>query len=187
MIRSPFHTAAGMIVLAGALTFAPTSRADDGTVVAPEPAPIVVVRPAPATDTVQTRTESAGADTRQIGGGLVTLGISFGAAVIVGSTSARKADGDLYVPIVGPWLDLTDRGRSPPHGSYDPEIGNRVLIIIDGVFQCLGVVSAVSGLAFPRTHEVTTTTTAAATQPTVRITPVQLAHGGLGLAAVGRF
>ncbi len=62
-----------------------------------------------------------------------------------------------------------------------------MLIVIDGVFQGLGVLSVVSGLVFPRTHEVTTTTTAAATQPGVRITPVEFAHGGLGFAAIGRF
>ncbi len=187
MIRSPFHTAASVTVLTGTLSFAPISRADDVTVIAPQPAPVVVVRPAPATDTVQTRTESAGADTTQIGAGAITLGISFGVAAVVASTSGRAADSDLYVPIVGPWLDLTDRGRSPPHGSYDPEIGNRVLIVIDGVFQGLGVLSIVSGLVFPRTHEVTTTTTGAATQPTVQIRPEEFAHGGLGVAAVGRF
>jgi hypothetical protein len=62
-----------------------------------------------------------------------------------------------------------------------------VLIAVDGVFQGLGLLSVVSGLVFQKTHEVTTTTTAAATQPTVQITPVEYAHGGLGLAAVGRF
>jgi hypothetical protein len=185
MIRSPFHAAAGLTVIAGTLSVAQISRADDVTVVAPEPAPVVVVRP--ATDTVQTRTESNGPDTRKIGGGIVTFGISYGVAVVVAATSDHQGDNHLYVPIVGPWLDFGDRGRCPQNGSCNPEIGNRVLIAVDGVFQAIGVLGVASGFLFPRTHEVTTTTTAAATQATVQITPVEYPHGGLGLAAVGRF
>ena len=107
MIRSPFHTAAGLTVIAGTLSLAQVSRADDVTVVAPEPAPVVVVRP--ETDTVQTRTESTGPDMRKIGGGIVTFGISYGVAVVVAATSDHQGDNHLYVPIVGPWLDFGDR------------------------------------------------------------------------------
>lgn len=187
MIRRKVHTAAAVTLVAGSLSFASASRADDVTVVTPAPAPVVVVQPAPATDTVRTHTESTGPDMRMIGGGIVTFGISYGVAIAVAATSEHQGDSHLYVPIVGPWLDFGDRGNCPQTGSCTGETANRVLIVADGVLQALGVLSVVSGLVFQRTREITTTTTNATTEPAIQITPVEYAHGGLGLAAVGRF
>ncbi len=107
MIPSPFDTAASVTVIAGTLSFAPISRADDVTVIAPEPAPVVVVRPAPATETVQTRTESAGADTTQIwaesspSASRLRWLPSLPAPATVGLTATSTSR------FVGPWLDST--------------------------------------------------------------------------------
>ncbi len=184
------------------------SRADDVAVVAPqpavvvqpapaivvqpapvlaEPAPVVIVQPAPVTDTVQTRYESGGPDMRMIGGGIVTFGISYGVAVGVAAGSTHQGDNHLYVPIVGPWLDFGDRGTCPQTGSCDGETTDRVLIVVDEVFQAVGVLSVLSGFLFPNTREVTTTTSNASTQPTLHITPVNYGSGGAGLAAIGTF
>jgi hypothetical protein len=176
--------ATALILVAALLTIAPRSRADDVTGSTPTPpAPVVVGQP-PATDTVQTRTERDGPDLRVVSGGVVTFVVPYGIAVVVAATSGHQGDSHLYVPLAGPWLDLGDRGRCG--GACAQETANRAALVVDGVFQALGVLSIISGFVFERTREVTTTTTTA-TQPTVQITPVQYAHGGVGLAAIGRF
>jgi hypothetical protein len=182
MIRA-IHTAAALTLVAGTLWFTSTSRADDATVATPSAAAVVVVQPAPATETVRT-TESSGPDMSMLGAGIVTFGISYGVGVAVAATSAHQGDSHLYVPIVGPWLDFADRGNCPQTSSCGGETVNRVLIVVDGVFQGIGVLSVVSSLIFTKT---TTTTTNATTEPSVQLTPVRYANGGLGLAAVGRF
>jgi hypothetical protein len=183
MFRNSIQTAAALAAVAGTLTIAATSRADDAN----PPAPVVVAQPA-GPDTVQTRTESTGPDGRTIGGGIVTFGISYGIAIGVAAGSGHEGDRHLFVPLIGPWLDLGDRGACPLSRSCAAETGNRALIVVDGVFQAIGVLTVVSGFVFPKTRDVTTTTTTtAATKPTFDITPVRYAHGGLGLAAVGTF
>lgn len=97
---------------------------------------------------------------------------------------ARTKASHVYAPIVGPWLDFGDRGNCPQASSCDGVTANRILIVVNGVFQAIGVLSVVSGLVFSKT---TTTMTDAATEPSVRITPVKYAQGGMGLAAVCRF
>jgi hypothetical protein len=165
MIRRTAHRASALTLVAGGLFSASESRAED----------------------TSTRTESTGPDMREIGGGLVTFGISYGVALGVAATSGHQGDSHLYVPIVGPWLDFGDRGSCPQTGSCDKETTYRVLIVADGIFQALGALSVVSGFLFQTTREVTTTTSAGATAPAIQVTPVQYAHGGLGLAAIGRF
>jgi hypothetical protein len=183
MIRSSIQSAAVLTVAAGTLTIGSTSRADDASSAAP--APVVVAQPT-GSDTVRTHTESTGPDGRTIGGGIVTFGISYGIAIGVAAGSDHEGDHHLFAPIVGPWLDLGDRGTCPLSRSCAAETANRALIVVDGIFQAIGVLTVVSGFVFQKTSDVTTTTTAA-TQSTVKITPVQYAHGGMGLAAVGTF
>jgi hypothetical protein len=62
-----------------------------------------------------------------------------------------------------------------------------VLIVTDGVLQAIGALFVVGSFVFPTTRNVTTMTATATMAPTVQITPVEYAHGGLGLAAIGRF
>jgi hypothetical protein len=171
MIRHLFPVTAALTLVTGSLCFAATSRADDATA---------------STSTTETRThtESSGPDMRVVGGGIFTFGVSYAVAVVVGATSTHQGDSDLYVPIVGPWMDFVDRGGCPQNASCGAETGNKVLLVVDGVFQAIGVLSIAEGLLFERSTVDTTTTS---TQPSVQITPVEYAHGGLGLAAVGRF
>lgn len=188
MVRNAFRTAAALSLVAGTVTsFAATSRADD---VSSTPPPGAVVAPAapPVSDTAQTRTVSTGPDLWLIGGGLFTLGVSYGVGIAVASNSDHHGDRHLYVPVLGPWLDLGDRGGDCSlSGSCDRETLNGFLIAADGVFQALGVLSVVGGFVFEPKREVVTTTTTAASKPTVHLTPVEYAHGGLGLAAFGTF
>jgi len=186
MVRNAALTAVALTLVAGTVLSLPaTSRADDAT---PPPPSTVAPEPAPITDTTRTRTESAGPDLRTIGGGIVTFGISYGIGIAVASNSGHHGDRHLYVPVIGPWLDLGDRGGGcSQSGSCDKETFNRFLIAADGVFQALGVLSVISGFVFEPRREVTTTTTTATARPPIQITPVEYAHGGLGLAALGTF
>ncbi len=178
MIRRFARNAVALTLAVGTLSIVVSSRAD-------EPAPVVVAQPAPQSDTVRTHTESTGPDMRTIVSGIVTFGISYGIALGVAAGSDHEGDHHLFVPIVGPWLDLGDRGSCPLSRSCAAETANRALIVVDGVFQAIGVITVVSGFLFPKTRDVTTTT--ARSEPTVEIEPVQYAHGGLGLAAIGTF
>jgi hypothetical protein len=124
---------------------------------------------------------------RAITGGIFTFGVSYGFAIGVASTSGHQGDSHLYVPIVGPWLDLGDRGHCPQAASCGNETAYGVLIVTDGVLQAIGALFVVGSFVFPTTRNVTTMTATATMAPTVQITPVEYAHGGLGLAAIGRF
>jgi hypothetical protein len=161
MSRRSIPVVTALALVAGTLSSASLSRADDVT-----------------------RTETTSPDMREVGGGVVTFGISYGIALGVAATSGHQGDDHLYIPVVGPWLDFGDRGAC--RGSCDNETVDRAFIVVDGVFQALGALSIVSGLVFQTTHDVATTSTADVTQPSLRIVPIY-ANGVPGLAAVGRF
>jgi hypothetical protein len=186
MIRCAVHWAAALTIVAGTLFFTSVLRADDAILGASAPSAPVVAEPVPAADTVRLHTESTGPDMREMSGGIVTFGISYGVALGVAATSGHQGDSHLYVPIVGPWLDFGDRG-SCSQASCNREMTYRVLIVADGILQALGALSIVSAFVFQTTHEITTATATDAMAPTLKITPVEYAHGGLGLAASGTF
>jgi hypothetical protein len=115
--------------------------------------------------------------------GIVTLGLSYGAAAIVAANSSRPADKRLYVPVLGPWLDIADRGSCPVgNSSCDHETTNKILIIGDGVIQAVGALTLLSGLMSP-------TRTIASVGPLkiAQIAPVSFGEGRPGVAALGRF
>jgi hypothetical protein len=185
MTRRPVHTAFALTFVVGALFVASASRADDASGVLPTSAPPAAVEAAPTADAVTTQTASTGPEMRAIAGGIFAFGVSYGFALGVAATSGHQGDNHLYVPIVGPWLDLRDRGNCPQAASCGNETAYGALIVADGVLQTIGALFVVGGFVFPTTRNVTTVTATMA--PTVQITPVEYAHGGLGLAAVGRF
>jgi hypothetical protein len=178
MVHRSVPAAFALTLVSGSLCLSMEARADDA------PATVVVVQPAPSTtETVRTHGESSGPDGRTIVGGIFTFGVSYGIALAVGATSTHPGDGDLYVPIAGPWMDFANRG-SCPAGSCSSDTANRVLLVVDGVFQALGVLSIVSGFVFQRSSDDTTTTTAV--RPSLQIVP-QYSHSSVGLAAIARF
>ncbi len=117
-------------------------------------------------------------------GGVVLFGASYGAAAIAASQSERDADRRLYVPLVGPWLDLADRGDCPiENQSCDDETTNKVLIIGDGVLQAAGALLILDAALFPRTvHRTSTTATALR-----HVKPIRVGDGGRGVALRGTF
>jgi len=80
--------------------------------------------------------------------GIVVLGATYGASVIVGAASSRDTDHKLYVPVVGPWLDLKDRNCPCDH-----ETLNKTLLIGSGVLQGIGALDIVLGLIVPEAKE----------------------------------
>lgn len=115
--------------------------------------------------------------------GLATFGAGYLAAVIVAATSSHAGDSRLYVPVLGPWLDLGSRGSCPVGSTAcDHETTNKILIVGDGVIQAAGVVTMLAGLLSPNRTVVATKGFSIA-----QIVPVSYGQGSPGLAAYGRF
>jgi hypothetical protein len=116
--------------------------------------------------------------------GAVAFGVPYVISASIASESSHQGDSHLWVPIVGPWLDLGDRGALPPDNTSprDTELTNRVLLVVDGVFQAAGALEVVSGFLFPVERE-----RRVASKPWVRVSPMKLGYGGYGLGTVGSF
>src|SRR5262245_10172254 len=60
--------------------------------------------------------------------GLGALGLTYGLSIVSAAVSPREADQNLYIPIVGPWIDLSDRGcNARPCG--DGEASSKALLV----------------------------------------------------------
>jgi|GEM_PF-1434738 len=119
------------------------------------------------------------------GAGIFVL--SYGSSVIAGAVSDRDADKRLFIPVVGPWMDLANRdcGAANPCGGNEDVA--KAMIITSGVVQGAGLLLALSSLIIPESTSTTErTTTAKVVKPEVRVAPVSFAAGA-GLGAVGRF
>ena len=115
---------------------------------------------------------------------VVTFGVVYGASVIVASTSGHVGDKRLYVPLLGPWLDLADRGSCGGLGnpSCDRETGYKILLIGDGIIQAASAIAILTGILRPTRVIASRNTTL-----TLQLTPVTVAGGNPGLGAFGRF
>jgi len=180
---------AGMALALGAsvLAFASLSPADEVTHVATTPQPVAMNSSSAAPDTPKVTYETRGPNLVMIGGGVITFGVSYTMAIVVTVVSNHQGDSHLLVPVVGPWLDFADRGSCGTAGvtRCDVEQGSKIGVAIDGIFQGVGVLTVVGGFVLRQKHETITTTGAPA--PSVQVTPVSYAHGGMGLAAIGSF
>jgi hypothetical protein len=118
--------------------------------------------------------------------GLYTLTAAYVPALVVALESSRSADNRLYAPIVGPWLDLGDRGRCGD-GCGSKETVNKVLLVADGVFQGLGVLQIASSFLIPTTHtSIALHNTDGSTAVAFQVTPANFGSAN-GLMAVGEF
>jgi hypothetical protein len=119
--------------------------------------------------------------------GALVFGASYGASVIVAGNSDHQGDDRLYVPVLGPWLDLGDRGSCPiEQPSCDSETTNKVLLVADGVIQAGGVLAMVDGLLFP-VHRHRTVIAARRDAKKVHVTPVSLGRGAPGMMVLGHW
>jgi hypothetical protein len=134
---------------------------------------------------VDTTTYSTGPNMEMVGSGIGTFALSYLPAVVVGATSGLDADRTLFVPLAGPWMDLTQRPHCGPVVSCGAEGTAKVLLITDGVFQAIGAISIVGGL-LTTTHE-TRTVRAADAEPAIRISPASVGSKGYGVVALGTF
>jgi hypothetical protein len=168
----------------------------------PAPAPVVVApQAAPAASPVVVNNEpgpqsSAPASAESPSGvtrpnrkllmtGLILAGAPYAASIGIGATSSHNGDSNLFVPVIGPWLDLGSRGDCPANADCGPETGNKVLLVGDGILQSVGFLEIIGAFIFPETLTTTTYTTASGASFTV--TPSKVGREGYGLSAVGEF
>jgi hypothetical protein len=117
-----------------------------------------------------------------LGSGLAVFGISYGAAAIVGSSSPRTQDQTLLVPLIGPWLNLTNRPTCGTSAACNDENTAKVLLVVGGVFQGLGALTFVASFFNPEERRVRRVV-----RTGVTIVPAPMGVGGSGVMAVGRF
>jgi hypothetical protein len=141
-------------------------------------------RPALADDTVVVPAANVTAtssttevNTPVIASGAITFGLFYGAAAVAAEMSdSGSPDRRMFVPVVGPWLDLSDQPTCPVgEQQCDRTTTRKILIGADGAMQAIGLVVAVYGILTP-VHR------------TVDVVPVAMGHdGGHGLALTGHF
>jgi len=125
-----------------------------------------------------------------IGGTAVFLG-SYAPAVIVAAAANTSFDNNLYIPLVGPWLDIANRPQCGD-GLLEPrcssQTGRKVLLAVDGVFQAAGAVSIVLGALLTGRHtEIVTAKADQKHKPRLSVVPSQMGREGYGLTAFGDF
>ena len=113
--------------------------------------------------------------------GFITFGIPYTISVFVGATSDREEDRALFIPLVGPWIDLATRRCPSLLGTCNGETAAKAGLIVDGIFQGLGVLTMASGFLW-RSRSATSDRNSGVDF----VTPWASATGG-GLSAVGRF
>jgi hypothetical protein len=118
--------------------------------------------------------------------GLVVFGAPYVASIGIAATSSHGGDGNLWVPAVGPWLDFGARGGCPAGGDCGAETGNKVLLVIDGILQTVGLLQVAGAFVFPETYG-TATVASRGSRTAIHFTPAKLAGDAYGVSAVGEF
>jgi hypothetical protein len=113
--------------------------------------------------------------------GLFVFAGTYTASFVVAATSNHPGDKALFAPLVGPWLDIANRCPTTCNG----ELGNKVLLGFDGVFQGLGVLSVVSAFLVPRRHRAVASR--GGETASFHVVPASMGRGTPGLMAVGTF
>jgi hypothetical protein len=133
--------------------------------------------------------------------GARTRAILVGAALTVGwygaavGTSYLWPDAanasDLRLPVVGPWMALTDVGCSSAESSCTTVtvIARTTLAVVSGIGQAGGLFAVVEGLFMDTRSDAPAASTGrdAARGPSWAATPVVLSDGGAGIEVIGRF
>lgn len=117
--------------------------------------------------------------------GALVFAASYGASAIVASQDSNRGNNRLFVPVLGPWLALGDRGSCDINkSSCDHETTAKVLLVADGIFQAAGIVGMLDAVIQPGTHRVAAHV--ARNDKKIHVTPT-VTNGSPGLAALGRF
>lgn len=120
------------------------------------------------------------------GAGLFVL--SYAGSVVGGAVSDRDSDKRLFIPVVGPWMDLADRDCGARTCGNNEDVA-KAMIVTSGIVQGAGILLAIGSLIIPESTSVSehsTTAKALPPKPEIKVTPVSFAAGA-GLGAVGRF
>ncbi|MDP9150979.1 MAG: hypothetical protein M3O36_13700 [Myxococcota bacterium] len=161
-----------------------------------QPAPVVVgaTAPQPSSPVVVNNADGPRADRSEhytrpnralLMTGLIVAGAPYIASMGVAATSGHAGDSDLWIPAIGPWLDLGQRGGCPANGDCGAETANKALLIGDGVLQSVGVLQILGAFIFPETYGGTVYNTASGASLT--LTPAKLGRDSYGLSALGTF
>jgi hypothetical protein len=169
----------------------PPAAADSQPVPPPPPPPVtnqptVVVTPPPPPTAPDYEVVEDSYNAPIFASGALVFAGTYGASVVTAaSTDDSRGNHRLYVPVVGPWLALNDRGSCDVlRSSCDNETTAKVLLIADGVFQAAGLLAMLDGIFQPSTHRVVTRSVKLDTR--VHVTPATV-HGDPGVAVFGRF
>lgn len=116
--------------------------------------------------------------------GLTLFGGAYAASTVVAATNDRPSDDKLYYPVVGPWMDLADRGCST-RGCPGGEGINTALLIGDGVAQGLGALGIVTSLIVP--EKTTKNWWLLGNVGPVKVSPGRVGRTGTGVSVGGTF
>lgn len=142
-----------------------------------------IPQPKLAPDTVE---ENAGPNKGLLTMGVVMLGGAYAGSYIVASSSTHPGDERLYVPVVGPWLDLAERGGCPAR-NCTMETSNKIVLVGDGIVQGFGVLEIIGAFVFPEKRFVAGHVAATAITPEMIVSPASFGAGGVGVTATGSF
>jgi hypothetical protein len=117
--------------------------------------------------------------------GLFAFGVPYIASVVVAAESEHPGDDKLYIPVVGPWMDLANRGDCGHLGqpTCDAETGYKILLVADGIFQGIGALDIVGAFVFPETRVVRV----ARSERRLLVAPAPIGKSGYGVAARATF
>jgi hypothetical protein len=118
--------------------------------------------------------------------GLFAFGPAYIASIGIAATSTYPGDSNLWIPAVGPWLDLGARPSCPRFGDCGSETGNRVLLVADGVLQTFGAFEILRAFLWPETVAVPAAATPSSGM-SVSLAPGPVGQQGYGIRGAGRF
>ncbi len=178
--------AAGSVVLAtiaATLTWTTATRAEVA------PAPGAAAWPG-STTAVTEQTSYVPPNRSIVGGGIILFAGSYIPSVIVAGTSGNSFDKRLYIPVVGPWLNLSERPGCQFNCANESWFVG--LLIVDGLAQSLGVLGTALGFMVPERHTRVVTANAGSVdrappeKPEIHVVPARVSDG-YGVAAIGKF
>jgi hypothetical protein len=132
-------------VTTGAVMTTPTSTttttgAEDATAMAMSPTP-----PAEARESITVYNKHYPNTPILVGGGLLLAGVYAATAGTVGA-AGKIGDHDLYIPVVGPWINIAERSCT---GDCPNESRDKGLIIASGIAQGVGALMVGASFLIP--------------------------------------
>ena len=159
------------LVVAAAITIPGVAMAQDATA-------------SPATATAEKPLPPSPGPSLWLVGGITTLAFSYVPAATVGAMSGLAVDRTLLVPVLGPWIDLTQRPACP--GGVCSDKAAKELLVLDGALQTASVLAVVFGLV-SASSESATVGASASLGPAIRVSPAVVGANGHGMVALGTF